>query len=200
MQAIFVGPHVGAAVIAMMTLVWVQDADRAIERAAAAGWTAARELAPKGGALDLLGPVNARLKELDALDGHAARYAEVAIRAAVSAAQDEHAELDVFLQHARDLSDIMALTGETAKWPVPIDEMEGELLLEVDQYARARDAFQRATKNRPSPNAWVGLARASHRLGDTVAACAAYTQVASTAGLPSTVEIEISLYLLKCKF
>ena len=186
--------------LCLLTIVILgQDNDRAVEHVATAGWAAARALAATGGALDQLGPVNVRLKELDALSGNQARYAEVAIRAAVSAAQDEQEELSVFLQHARDLSGIMELTGESAKWPVPIDELEGELWLEVDQFERARDAFQRATKTRPSPNAWVGLARASNRLGDMVTACAAYTQVSSTTGLPSPVEIEISLYLLKCK-
>ena len=36
--------------------------DAEVRRIAMAGWTAARELAPKGGAVDLLGPVNVRLK------------------------------------------------------------------------------------------------------------------------------------------
>jgi hypothetical protein len=53
---------------------------------------------------------------------------------------------------------------------------------------------------KPTANAGSGLARASDRLGDVVAACAAYTQAAATAGLPSAVAIEVSLYALKCKF
>ena len=94
----------------------------------------------------------------------------------------------------------MSLTGAPAQWPVPIDELEGELWLEVDRYTEARDAYLRATKLKPTANAWVGLARASDRLGDLVGACAAYTQASSTAGLPASVEIEISLYALKCRF
>ena len=184
--------------IALVTL--GQDVDREVQRVAAEGWAAARALAPKGGALDLLGPVNLRLRALDGLPGLAARYADTAIRAAVSAAQEERDEMAVFLAHARDLSNTMALTGAPAQWPLPIDEMEGELRFEVDQYAEARDAYQRATKLKPTANAWVGLARASDRLGDVVAACAAYTQAGSTTGLPAAVEIEISLYVLKCKF
>ena len=35
--------------------------DSEVQRVAMAGWLAARALAPKGGAIDLLGPVNARL-------------------------------------------------------------------------------------------------------------------------------------------
>ncbi|MGE3491824.1 MAG: hypothetical protein AB7N29_17590 [Vicinamibacterales bacterium] len=176
-----------------------QDADRAVQTAAMEGWLAARALAPRGGALELLGPVNVRLKELDSLPGQAARYADVAIRAAVSAAQDERDELDVFLAHARDLSDTMALTGSPAQWPLPIDELAGELWLEVDRYTEARDAYRRAVSLKPTANALIGLARASDRLGDVAAACAAYGQAAATPGLPASVEIEISLYNLKCR-
>lgn len=176
-----------------------QNVDREVQRLAMEGWVAARELAPRGGALELLGPVNLRLRALDGLPGVAARYAGVAIRAAVSAAQDERDEMEVFLAHARDLSDTMALAGAPAQWPLPIDELAGELWLEVDRYTEAREAYLRATRVKPTANAWVGLARASDRLGDVVAACAAYTQAGATAGLPPAVEIEISLYALKCR-
>ena len=94
------------------------------------GWTAARELAPKGGAVDLLGPVNLRLRELDAIPNMSARYAEIAIRAAVSAAQEEREEMGVLLAHARDLSDQMGIGGGTPpEWPLPIDELEGRVVV-----------------------------------------------------------------------
>jgi len=176
-----------------------QDVDREVQTVAMEGWIAARALAPRGGALELLGPVNQRLKTLDSLPGSAARYADVAIRAAVSAAQDEREELDVFLAHARDLSDLMAIAGRPAQWPLPIDELEGELWLEVDRYTEAREAFRRAIKAKPTANALIGLARSSDRLGDVVGACAAYTQASSTAGMPQAVELEIALYNLKCR-
>jgi hypothetical protein len=184
--------------VALLAFALQPNVDRDVQRIAMAGWIAARELAPKGGAVALLGPVNQRLKELDSLPGPAARYADVAVRAAVSAAQEERDELGVFLAHARDLSNTMALTGSPAQWPLPIDELEGELWLEVDRFTEARDAYQRATKLKPSANAWVGLARANVRLNDVIGACAAYTQAASAAGLPPAVEIEISVYRLKC--
>jgi hypothetical protein len=177
----------------------VPAAERDVQRIAMAGWMAARALAPKGGAVELLGPVNTRLRELDALPNTSARYAEVAIRAAVSAAQEEREEMALFLDHARDLSKQMALAGAPALWPVPIDELEGELWLEVDRFTEARDAYERATKSTGSPNAWIGLARASDRLGDTIGACAAYTRARATPGLPTAAELEVSLYLLKCQ-
>jgi hypothetical protein len=176
------------------------DVERDVQRIAMQGWIEARALAPKGGAVALLGPVNARLKELDQISAQSARYAEVAIRAAVSAAQDERDEMNLQLTHARDLSNLMDLVGEPAKWPLPIDELEGELFLEVDQYTEARDAYERATRTTGSPNAWIGLARAADKLGDVVTACRAYTTASSTPNLPASAELEISLYALKCKF
>jgi hypothetical protein len=186
-------------VFAAVLVVLGQDVDREVQTVAMEGWVAARALAPRGGALELLGPVNQRLKTLDSLPGSAARYADVAIRAAVSAAQDERGELDVFLAHARDLSDLMAIGGRPAQWPLPIDELEGELWLEVDRYAESREAFRRAIKLKPTANALIGLARSSDRLGDVAGACAAYAQASSTAGMPQAVELEIALYNLKCR-
>jgi hypothetical protein len=174
--------------------------ERDVQRAAMDGWTLARGLAPKGGAVELLGPVNAKLRELDRMSNTSARYAEVAIRAAVSAAQDERDEMQVFLDHLRDLSRQMELAGSAPQWPLPVDELEGELWLEVDRYTEARDAYARAAKMNPSANALVGLARASDKLGDVVGACAAYTRVRGMSGLPPSVELEISLYALKCKY
>src|SRR5687768_18620691 len=73
--------------------------ERDVQRVAMEGWREARALAPKGGALELLGPVNLRLRELDKMPNTSARYAEVAIRAAVSAAQEERDEMQLFLEH-----------------------------------------------------------------------------------------------------
>ena len=175
-------------------------ADSEVKRVAMAGWLAARALAPKGGAIDLLGPVNARLKELDQMSNISARYAEIAIRAAVSAAQEERDEMQLLLTHARDLSNQMGMAGTPAEWPLPIDELEGELWLEVDRFEEAKAAYERAVNKRPTPNAWIGLARVADKLGDRVTACSAYSKVSSTPGLPSDVELEISLYKLKCQF
>ena len=175
-------------------------ADSEVKRVAMAGWLAARALAPRGGAIDQLGPVNARLKELDQMPNITARYAEIAIRAAVSAAQEERDEMQLLLTHARDLSNQLGMAGTPAEWPLPIDELEGELWLEVDRFDEARAFYQRAVDKRPTPNAWIGLARSADKLGDKVTACLAYSKAGSAAGLPSEVELEISLYKLKCQY
>lgn len=184
--------------LSLQTLKPVPDTE--VQRVAMAGWRAARALAPKGGAIDQLGPVNQRLKELDQMPNIAARYAEIAIRAAVSAAQEERDEMQLLLTHARDLSNQMGMAGTPGQWPLPIDELEGELWLEVDRFDEARAAYQHAVDTRPTPNAWIGLARSADKLGDTVTACQAYSKAGSIAGLPSEVELEISLYKLKCQF
>ena len=64
----------------------------------------------------------------------------------------------------------------------------------LDRFQQARDAYERATKLTGSPNAWIGLARASDRLGDAIGACAAYTRARAMPGLPTTAELEVSLW------
>lgn len=174
--------------------------DRDLARIAMDGWRAARAVAAQGGAVELLGPVNASLKALDAYPQTAARYAEVAIRAAVSAAQEERDEMALFLEHARALSQQMGAVGPVPTAPLPIDELSGELWLEVDRFAEARESFERAVAVAPTPNAWMGLARAADKLGDRVTACRGYLAVKGTRGLPGEAELEASLYLLKCQF
>lgn len=174
--------------------------ERDVQRVAMDGWNAARALAPKGGALEFLGPVNARLRELDKMPNTSARYAEVAIRAAISAAQEERDEMQLFLEHARDLSKQMALAGAPAQYPLPIDELEGELWFEVDRFPEAKEAYTRAVQGKPTVNALIGLARVNDKMGDVIGACAAYTRARGTPGLPAAVELEISLYALKCSY
>lgn len=188
-----------AVVLALSVSLSSQDTEREIERVANDGWRAARALAPVGAPRDRLGPVNRSLERLDALFVRlSARYADAAIRAAISAAQEERDEMSVFLEHARALSTQMALTGAAARWPLPIDELEGELWFEVDRFPESRDAYQRAIKATASPRAWLGLARASVRLDDTAAACASYKAIA-TAAVSELEKVEIAAYLLRCR-
>jgi tetratricopeptide (TPR) repeat protein len=166
-----------------------------VARPAKAGWEAARALALKGGAVDALGPVNEQLQILDGMSGdHEARYADAAIRAAVSAAQDERDEMSIFLTHARALDAELRVLGRPARWPLPIDELEGELWLEVDRYAEARAAYERATATTGSASSWLGLARVNQRLGDRDAACRAARRALDVGGLPPVLASEAAAH------
>jgi len=181
-----------------------QDAERAAREA----WVAARALAEVGGAVDRLGPAKDGLQEIErlrvaanrsaSLDGARIelmlRYADAAVRAAIAAAQDERDEMTMFLGHARSIDRQLTGLRGPAGWPLPIDELEGELLLEVDQYDAAHEAYLRAIASGGGPRAWIGLARTNDRLGSTLAACDAYRR-ASTGALSEADKAEALAYL-----
>jgi hypothetical protein len=169
---------------------------------AVTGWLEARATASRGGAPEVLGPVRAVLATLEAAARRATwrvqnEYARAAITAAIAASQDERPEMSVYLAHARGLSDRLALAGERAEWPLPIDELEGELWLEVDRYDEARAAYRRAVEAGAGPAALAGLARANDRLKDELAACDAYRRVLETADDP--LASEARTYLSRCQ-
>ncbi len=148
------------------------------------GWEQARELVRVAGAPSELGPVNDSLRQLDRVrdtDVPAAvrrqvDYGEAAIRAAVAASQDEREEMAVFLEHAAALS-AAALPVDRPAWPLAIDEAAGELWLEVDRFAEARDALERAVRPSGTARSWLALARVRQRLGDRAGACDAYRRL-----------------------
>jgi hypothetical protein len=126
------------------------------------GWTAARAAAAHGGSPESLAPVRKTLVEIETVTKGTlwhlqGEYARSLIAAAMAAAQNEHEELDLQLVHARGLAERLATSAYPARWPLAIDEAEGELYLAVYRYADA--------------------ARAYHRAGKLRAACEAYRQV-----------------------
>ena len=145
------------------------------------GWIEARSLASKGGAVELLGPTTRRLAELETLKSGTmpieVEFSQVAIRAAVAAAQDERPEMELLLQQARDLGERLAQRGRRAVWPRPFNLLAGELWFEVDRYEEARAAFERAAAYDDSAAAFVGLGRALAALDRHAEACAAYRRV-----------------------
>ena len=155
----------------------------AVASVALGGWVEARRLATVAGAPDQLGAINQVLRRLEALrisgtptslTVQLASYAEAVLRAAVAAAQDERDEMQVYLALGRDSSVSLALGAQTRLWPLPIDEVEGELWLEVDRFAEAHAAFERAAAAGRGARATIGLALTADRLKDVPAACAAY--------------------------
>ena len=149
----------------------------------------------------LLGPVNVAAARARCSSRTCRRaMPRSAIRAAVSAAQEERDELALLLEHARDLSNQMGIgAGTPARWPLPIDELEGELWFEVDRFTESRDAYLRATKlkadaerlDRPRPRQRQAR-RHRHRLPRL------HLGGISTESADRR-ELEISLYRLKCK-
>jgi tetratricopeptide (TPR) repeat protein len=162
------------------------------------GWAEARALAPLGGAVDLQGPVRKTLDELRALAADAAwsvdvEYADAVIRAAIAAAQDERPEMELLLTHARDLAERLQVRERRALWPRPFNIVAGELWFEVDRYADAEAAYERAVRGDASPLALVGLARALARQNRWDEACAAYGRVsAASATLRSMAEKDLA--------
>ncbi len=155
----------------------------AIASVALEGWLEARRLATVSGAPDQLGRINQVLRRLEALrisgtptslTVQLASYAEAVLRAAVAAAQDERDEMQLYLALGRDLAASLTLGAQARLWPLPIDEVEGELWLEVDRFADARAAFERAAAAARGARGTIGLALTADRLKDAPAACAAY--------------------------
>lgn len=160
-----------------------QPREDPIVRLATEGWNAARMAAPRGGSAESLAPASRALVELDkAIEQSRWRlqgtYARSLVAAAMAAAQDERAEMEVHLTHARDLAARLETSAYPAEWPMPFDEAAGELWLEVDDYKEALKAFQRAVARNPDSKSWLGLARSAARVGDTARACDGYRQVA----------------------
>ncbi len=178
------------------------------EQATRSGWRAARALVSVGGAVEHLGAVKEYLNDIERIRAAAAgmasmdgarlvltvRYADAAVRAAIAAAQDERDDMDLFLRHARAIDEQLAALGRPASAPLPIDELEGELWLEVDRYEAAHEAYLRAIANGGRARAWLGLARVNDRLGSTLAACDAYRR-ASTGALDDEDKTEALKYL-----
>ncbi|MEO8680419.1 MAG: hypothetical protein ABI665_15310 [Vicinamibacterales bacterium] len=162
------------------------------------GWVTARAAAASGGQADVMNTVSRALERIerwradaaggttprDAMRALELQYADATLHAAIDAALDERDEMGVYLMHARDLSRQLDLLGGAARWPLPIDEVDGELWFEVDRYAESRDAYTRAAEATNSPRAWIGLARAYTRLGDNANACTAYRRALQTQLMP----------------
>lgn len=140
------------------------------------GWQTAVAAAARGGTEESLAGVRGAVAALGG-PGPAvspAAYAASVLSAAAAAAQDEREEMGVWLEHARDLAAKLEIAGERARWPLPIDLVDGELWMAVADYDLAEASYARALAERDSAVAWRGLARARDRRGHRDGACAAY--------------------------
>lgn len=178
--------HEGVPVLLLCATLVVQPSPSNFVRLAMSGWNAARAAALKGGSPESLAPAARALAELDTLAAGSVwrlqgEYAHALIAAAMAAAQEERAEVGLHLTHARDLSKRLETSKTPATWPLPIDEAEGELWLEVDHYADAVRAYQRAVQRGGGARVVLGLARSAARLGDAKLACESYRRWLKTA-------------------
>lgn len=148
------------------------------------GWQAAVVAASRGGNDESLTGVRTALASLGPPGPTASpeAYATAVLHAATAAAQDERDEMQVWLEHARDLATRMALTGDRARWPLPIDLVDGELWSRVDDYELAEASYTRALAERDSAAGWRGLAGARAGRGNREGACAAYRKAVEAAG------------------
>lgn len=148
------------------------------------GWQAAVVAASRGGSDESLAGVRAALASLGAPGPTATHgaYATAVLSAAIAAAQDERDEMQVWLEHARALASRLALAGDRARWPLPIDLVDGELWSRVDDDELAEASYTRALAERDSAAGWRGLARARDRRGNREGACAAYRKAVEAAG------------------
>lgn len=192
-------------IAAAATLEGASRADGACEllkiaELALVSWNLARAAAPHGGSSESLAPARKHLQQLEALAVSPSyrldtEYGRSAAAAAIAAAQDERDEMALHLTHARNLA---SRATSPPLWPRPIDELEGELWLEVDRYAEARESYQRSVTRGWRLASLIGLARATARLGDRSTACDAYRQVLSIGTGPSLDEARTELALHRC--
>ena len=146
------------------------------------GWAAARAAAQHGGSPESLAPARRNVEEIEKLTKGTVwhlqgEYARTLIAAAIATAQNEHAELELQLVHARDISERLTTSSYPARWPLTIDEAEGELYLALYRYVEAGRAFARA--------------------GKTTEACDAYRQAVKS--MTGAAVDEAKAYVTTCK-
>jgi hypothetical protein len=190
-------------ILLALAILLQQDDARAIERLARDGWQHARAAAPAGGTAESVAPAARAVAELDKLITSSkwplqATYARSLVAAAIAAAQDERAEMSLHLRHAREISERLSTSALPAMWPFPIDEAEGELRFEVDEYAEAMAAFQRAAVRTTRAAVLMGLARSALQMNHTDLACYGYRRALLLS--PTEAErVEARDFVVRCR-
>lgn len=165
-------------------------------------WLAADRASAAGGTPESLTAVREALAVLEpngrALGPHSA-YAAALAHAAAAAAQQERAEMRVWLEHAADL--VRRLPSDERPWPLPPAVAEGELWIALHDYELAEAAFTRANAGGETALAWRGIGRARARRGDTAAACAPFARARDlAANRPSSaLAEEAAAFLRLCR-
>jgi hypothetical protein len=148
------------------------------------GVLAARRAWP-GGKAELFAEAREAAEQLEALQVHHGRtmrddVRHVSVRAAMAAAQEERDELALLLAHAASLDAQLRDIGVDDDPLLPLDELSGDLWLQLHRFADARRQYRQTTIRRPErTRAWVGRARAARELGDLADARASADRVLS---------------------
>ncbi len=125
---------------------------------------------------------NLRQKLVDQKNAYWADQVELQRRAAegwIARAEGRNEDALVLLQSAADLEDSMDKSPVTPGSIIPAREMFGDLLLELNQPARALEAYERSLKDSPNRlNGLSGAARAAQLAGERAKAREYYVQVA----------------------
>ena len=159
-----------------------------------AGLIAARDAYRLGGSEPSLAPVReaeAALASAAKSGSPTAEIARVLLLAASSAAQSERGDMELLLDHARQLERARLASGQPAVPGVSAHELAGDLLLQVHRFEEARAAYRTASSVVGlTPRIVVGLARTAVRLADLPAACDAYESFVRVWGTrPESTEI-----------
>ncbi len=118
-----------------------------------------------------------RLERLALAEGPQGRAeaARAAVLAAIAAAQEERDELALLLTHALEVEAATVDDSDIPMLPLPLQEVAGDLWLQVHRYQEAQVAYRASLDRYPNrARSWIGLARASAKAGDARPAREAY--------------------------
>jgi hypothetical protein len=159
------------------------------------GWIAARDAYRYGGSPESLQPVKTAIDELDGrtATSASAEIAKVVLMAASAAAQSEREEMGLLLEHARSLEARQRAVDAPGLPLSTVDEVAGDLWLQVHRFADARVSYERASEVAgPTPRVSLGLARVAVRIADITGACSAYQALVSGRRAPAATSPEVA--------
>lgn len=142
------------------------------------GLVDAREAFRHGGSPASLAPVRQAIASLDMLAKGRQGPAEIArltLQAAAAAAQSEREEMRLYLEAATRMEALERAANQPGAPVITAAEAAGDLWLQVHRYEEARQSYLVAAQQvGPALRVLAGLARATARLNEAIAACGAF--------------------------
>jgi hypothetical protein len=152
------------------------------------GLAAARDAYREGGSTESLAPVRRAMAALQAQPARTGitEIARVVLQAASAAAQSERGEMELLLDHARQLEGQQLDGVVTGALLIPVMESAGDLWLQVHRFEDARRAYTDAARSSGrTRRVMLGLARVAVRVNDVPAACAEYRNLVGAWPFPT---------------